>query len=361
MSEIVEVAKFGASPEAWDAFAERCGASFRCASGALSLWQLDHHGWHRMHRLDLMLVRPGQFLKIGQVAVGVGRKLRVFADSIQLLPDQLHLWPQAMDAVLRHLGAGEYHYGSQWNIEAPREDALSALPGVEVRAVEGITLDVVEFRQWNDWTSYFRAISNNAKRNAKRAQDTFPDMEVQSRIGLASLQSWFSLYKLKAKLAQRKKLDLSGLRSILRFGMRLAALRNRAFTSIVRCGGKPMAAFSGIDFGANTYFLEAGSCDGNTGTNWHLLLGMLERAFARDPRGQFVMGAQYASDPRDQGLAFSRRQIRVSLLPTSEVVFRYKPPAVRLVAMTPAPTLVQDVVQDLAAAARIGHGMPNGA
>ncbi|MFC3125729.1 hypothetical protein ACFOD4_11690 [Pseudoroseomonas globiformis] len=356
MSQRLEVRPFTGSPTQWNTFAKQCGASFRCAWRALALWQLDHHLLHRMRRLDIGQSVGGEWVKVGQCAVGIGRKHRVFADSLQLLPEHGHCWTIAMEAVLLHLGPGDYHYGSQWNMEVPRQDALRDIAGLKVSGVEAITLDVVDFRQWPDWPAYLRNVSNNAKRNARRATDSFPGMGMELRQGLSALRSGRALWSLRARMARRKKIDLSGARTLLRYALRMLALDREAFTAILSVAGQPMAGFSGIDFGGRTYFLEGGSSDTNNGTNWHLLLAMLQRAFDRHPQGCLIMGAQYASQPRDEGLAFSRRQIRVIAVETSEVRFSFHPPAIRLVGGTDMmPNNADAGTDELAAAARLGE------
>lgn len=357
MSEPLYVTVCEIPAPAWDAFAARCGASFRCARRALSLWQFDHHLFHRLRRLEIHVGRDGAMRKIGQCAVGIGRRRRVFADSLQLLPEHQHRWPEAMRAVLQALGPGEYHYGSQWNLEEPREEVLARLPGVSVTHVEALTVDVVDFSQWPSWEAYFRAVSSNAKRNAKRAQEQFPEMEVQVRTGMGALRSWFALHRLRSILAERKHLRIGGLLALARSAMRTVALGGENFTAILRCGDEAAAGFAGIDFGANTYYLQAGSQTNNGGAAWHLMLSMLARAQKRRPQGRFVMGAQYASQPRDEGLAFSRRQVRVSLVPTSEVTFRYQTPHLTIVAPSVAPAMPRERALPLPVAARLGLGL----
>ncbi|WP_146201804.1 GNAT family N-acetyltransferase [Teichococcus aestuarii] len=323
MSTNLVISDCAAGVAEWDRFAQRCGASFRCAHGALALWQLDHHLPYRLRLLEIHAVRGGERRKIGQCAVGISLRRRVFADSLQLLPEEQQLWPEAMQAVLGRLGAGEYHYGSQWSLEAPREADLAAIPGVTVTAVEPITVHAVSFREWGSWEAYLRGLSSNARRNAKRAQEQFADLAVEIRQGRETLRRWPALQALKSMLAERKQLDFRLARHFLRFAMRLMALRQNNFLAVARGGGEDMAAFAGIDFGPNTYFLESGARDTRNGTGWHLMLTMLQRAYGRAPGGYFVMGAQYARDPADEGLHFSRRQCRAAFLPTSEVSFRY--------------------------------------
>lgn len=323
MSTNLIISNYAGGVAEWDCFAQRCGASFRCAHRALGLWQLDHHLPHRLRLLEILAVSNGERRKIGQCAVGISLRRRVFADSLQLLPQESGLWPEAMQAVLGLLGAGEYHYGSQWSLEAPREADLARLPGVSVTAAEAITVHAVSFREWGSWETYLRGLSNNARRNAKRAQEQFADLSVEIGQGRETLRRWPALQALKSMLAERKHLDVRLIRQFLRFAMRLVALRQNNFIAVARGGGQDMAAFAGIDFGPNTYFLESGARDTRNGTGWHLMLTMLQRAYSRAPEGYFVMGAQYARDPADEGLHFSRRQCRASFLPTSEVSFHY--------------------------------------
>lgn len=337
MSTYLSISERNVDVAEWDRFAARCGASFRCARRALALWQLDQHLPYRIRLFEIHDLRGGQRHKIGQCAVGIGLKQRIFADSLQLLPEERALWPQAMQAVLQALGPGLYRYGSQWSLEAPREADLASLPGIQVEAVEAITVHAVSFQDWASWEAYTRGLSNNARRNAKRGQEQFPDLTVEVRQGRETLRSWPALQALKAMLAERKSLDFRMPRHFLRFLMRLLALGKGNFTAVARGGGQDMAAFAGIDFGPNTYFLESGARDTRNGTGWHLMLTMLKRAYNRAPTGHFVMGAQFASQPCDEGLTFSRRQCRASFLPTSEVVFRYDPAAISNVVPWVAP------------------------
>ncbi|PHK96312.1 hypothetical protein CR162_02935 [Pseudoroseomonas rhizosphaerae] len=356
MSTTLVISDCAAGAAEWDCFAQRCGASFRCAHKALALWQLDHHLPYRLRLLEIHALRGGERRKVGQCAVGIGLRQRVFADSLQLLPEERGLWPQAMQAVLGRLGPGEYRYGSQWSLEAPREAELADIPGISVTAVEPITVHAVPFREWGSWEDYLRGLSNNARRNARRAQEQFADLSVETRRGWETLRRWGALQGLKSMLAERKQLDFRLPRQFLRFAMRLVAMRENNFIAVARGGGQDMAAFAGIDFGPNTYFLDSGARDTRNGTAWHLMLAMLRRAYGRAPEGHFVMGAQYARDPVDEGLHFSRRQCRAAFLPTSEVSFRYDgtPPG-RVVPLQPqraAPAL--PVAAEELVAARAG-------
>ena len=55
--------------------------------------------------------------------------------------------------------------------------------------------------------------------------------------------------------------------------------------------GQALAAFSGIEFGKNMYYLTGGSEADNGGAAWHLMLMVIRRAYDRTHgSGKFLMG-----------------------------------------------------------------------
>ena len=61
------------TPGNWDAFASRCGASFRASYYGSQAWQFDYHLWRRMRRVCCFIQAGGVQTKIAQVAIGFGR------------------------------------------------------------------------------------------------------------------------------------------------------------------------------------------------------------------------------------------------------------------------------------------------
>jgi hypothetical protein len=81
-------------------------------------------------------------------------------------------------------GPGEYHYGSPWSPEQPRQNDLASIRGVTVVSTQAITVYAVKFAQWANWDAYLKNVSTNAKRNAKRAEKTYADLAISRRCRL---------------------------------------------------------------------------------------------------------------------------------------------------------------------------------
>jgi hypothetical protein len=325
LSVDVQIIPDQSSPEEWDAFAAACGGSFRTTYRGAMAWQLDYHLFHRLHRFAIMREKDGDLIRVGQVAIGRGLRRNVFAEGFQLLPGHAECWRPAMAAILERLGRGKYVYGSQWSLEQPRQDDLSVIPGVQINDVHVITTHAVVFSQWDSWETYFRAISQNAKRNANRAESTYGDLKIVTREGMDTLRDMQGLLGLQRQLFARKNVAFSMPRQVMRFMLRARVMGSNAFTAIAKADGEAVAAFSGIRAGANTYYMDAGSLKTNNGVSWFLLLRMLREAYMRAPKGCFVTGAYHEGAPVSDGIDFFRRQCRTTGHPTSEVTFSYAP------------------------------------
>jgi hypothetical protein len=264
-------------------------------------------------------------LKIAQIAIGFGGRCRVFAEGLQILPEFQSLWGHVMGAFLTHLGDGEYRYGSPWSLEPPRESELALISGVSLIATQPITVFAVDFGRWESWDEYVKAISTNARRNANRATKTYNTVSIVRRSSFAAIMHLYPLLVLRKKLFDRKQLEYSWPKLTIRFLLRMVAMREKSFTAIARADGVLSAAFGGIEFGPNTYYLESGAIENNNGLSWFLLLRMLRDAYDRAPLGRFVTGYNLeTSDSADVGLSRFRAQCRAVAHPTSEVVFAYR-------------------------------------
>ncbi len=310
-------------PARWDAFAAECGGSFRCGYRASIGWQLDHHARFRMRRFAIWL-EGRERIRIGQVAIGMGPRLRVFADGIQLTREYAHLWPRAMQTVLATTGEGFYQYGSRWSLEPARHAECAQVEGITVDAVKPITMYAVDFSGWISWDAYLRSVSENARRNAKKADRLGSALTIEVRRGWSMLRDASHLLRLRKGLYERKRIPFSTRTSTLRLLLRAWAMRERAFIAVARLRGNPISSFGGIVFGENTYFVDAGSMEEDHGIYWHLMLRMLRDAYERAPRGRFVTGAYYEGSPVSPGLDFFRHQCRAQGSPTSEFTFRYR-------------------------------------
>ena len=133
-----------------------------------------------------------------------------------------------------------------------------------------------------------------------------------------------ALTSLNLSMARAKRLAASPTRQLLRFLLRLITLGDYTITAVISDQKRQLAAFSGIEFGANTYYVMGGSEPQNGGAAWHLLLTMIRRAYHRAPaNGQFLMGPVEEESPGWVNLARSREQCRVSNLATSITWFTF--------------------------------------
>ena len=321
------VRESAASADAWDRFAQRCGASFRCAYSAGAAWQFEAHWAFHLRRLDVLRETPDGPLKIGQCAVGVGRHHRVFADGLQMLPERKTLWPAAMVAVLRKLGRGRYVYGSEWSVEPPRDHALVRLDGVTVDDVRPTQVDVIDLSRWASFDDYRMSASSNVRRNVKKAEKSYAHLRVVNSDGMVRADQFIHSVRLRRSLFRRKGLHRSVFGMAVRSLARLLALRKYNQSAMLFDGRDLLASYTGVRFGRQFSYLEGASGDDTRGASWYLLMAMIERAFEEtDGNGLFVMGSDdgtQAGDPAWEGLRRSRRQAAATSVPTAVVSFSY--------------------------------------
>jgi hypothetical protein len=313
------------TPEGWDAFAQSCGGSARLAYGRLMQLRLKALGRPGLLIYEIYAAGVGGREKIGQCALAISRRKSAFLDRLQLLPGHEDGWVEAMTAVLGAAGARSYEYGWQLNVEPPREADLAAIAGVAVQTVRPLIVHAVDFRRWPSWDAYYRALSENSRRNAKAAAKQEPSIALKTRFGRASLLSIPALTELRAAMAERKGLQLKVVLSALSYLGWIAVCPKYVVTNLAVGGGRVLATYFGIEFGGHTYYLEGASRAGNGGAAWYLILAMLRRAYDRDPAGKFIMGYIDPSTEQDEGLMRSRGACRVTDYPTSVVRFRYDP------------------------------------
>lgn len=309
----------------WDELAARCDASFRGSHADVRAWAVKQafRARTRFYRLHLDRDSP----PIGQCAVATKRGGGVFLDRLALLPEHQDLWVPAMRALLRQLPSGVYTYGWELNLEAGRQSELAEIDGVGDVRTRPITVDAVEFGRWDSWESYHRAISENVRRNAKKAVKEVPDLHLDVRTGLAALRLLRPLVTLRETMYERKEVGFRRGVATLNTVARMVASHERTLAAVATGGGRPLAAFSGLTFGRNTYYLEGGSAPDNRGVSWFLLVEMLRRAYERDSSGRFVMGYvdyDLHDEARSGGLLRSRRSCRVTSLDTSIVRFSWR-------------------------------------
>lgn len=310
----------------WDEFARQCGGSIRATHSYATAWWVRHPFARSLKACEVRLKGGGPPIAQCVVGISLGGE-RLFLDRLQLRPEHAHLWSSVMAAILADLGPGTYSYGWVLNIEPSREVDLTALPGVKVEHVRPITIQGVEFRRWPTWDHYFKAVSENSKRNAKAAVKHMPDLKVRTVGGVKALAALPLVARLRASLSDRKKLALPmAARMMAGWMVSLICSARYMMVTYATDGAKPLYCFYGGHFGEETYYLEGASAPDNGGAAWHVLLGELRRAYERAPKGMFIMGyidPATHDDTVSGGLLRSREACRVTNFETAVVDFVY--------------------------------------
>jgi hypothetical protein len=324
---IVNVCKSTMSAESWDDFAKVCDASFRCSYAGTHLWQFEHDVFSKVERLELFLqVGPGQ-VKIGQCAVGIGRKRIVFSDTIQLLPEFEECWSDCMRAVLDHLGPGLYQYGSEWTIAPCRAQAAASLAGIVELRSRLVDVQAIDFSRWDDFETYYKSVSTNARRNVKKAEKAYDKLGFREQTGRAVFRGLLPLQILRHRLFARKGVRSSLAALLVRSTIRtLATFRYNVLVGLTH-GPHTLARYLGINFGRNYFYMEAAAEPEHPYAASYLLHEMISRSYTEsNGRGHFVMGPddhQQRGTPAWDGLVRSRQQWNVSAFPTSVLTFHY--------------------------------------
>jgi hypothetical protein len=311
-------------PTEWDSYAVRSGASMRSAHEHLRRLQLRFH-WVRSITTYSIHLYPDEM--IGHFTILKGFGSNRFYDGLNLLPEHRHLWASAMAAALSEGGDGLYEYGWTWSLEPCREESLKSMDGVTVLASEQIVVQGVDFSKWSNWIAYYKSISENCRRNAKKAEKTFDDLKLIISTGRSAISVAPRLLRLRDAMYRRKGLPFAPLRTLLGYLANILVSPSQSNIAYVMGGGKARAALRIVEFGPLSYYLDGAISSDSDGAGWYLMLNMLRRAYDRSPDGKFLMG-YYHENTRDlasgAGLLRSRKSLRVSDWPTSIVSFRWE-------------------------------------
>lgn len=218
-------------------------------------------------------------------------------------------------------GDFDYKYGSRWNEEDQFD--LEDLPRFDVdRKI--FHIDLIEFRQWSSFAEYRRALSENIRRDYKKAMQA--DAVARTEHGLKGLADLFAFVAMRHHMARRNNLPFSRVVDYVTHLGRLFVLDKNAFVSTVRIGGKCYAAFFGAEVGSKLYYLSGGTRNNQLGAGSYLFLNVIERWFSEHPQGEFLMG--YCPKPlarasHDKGNLLYRRKLRVRSV--NGMAFQLKP------------------------------------
>jgi hypothetical protein len=295
-------------PAAWDRFVVASGGSF------LGSWKVI--AAERIARPVRLFEIVAGGVKIAQAAVAVAHGRARFLDRVHILPTYAHRWASCVQAVLERCGPGSYHYGSFWNHEHRCPRALAAnLPRATL--VDGaIGVDRIDFSEWSSFAAYRRDISENIRRDYKKAAAASP--QVVTRRGLSALRDVPGLVRLRREVMQRNGEPFSTLWDGPKHVLKLLALGEDAFISTVRAEGILHGSFFGVRFGGIVFDLGGGTSDRNQGFGSYMFLTLIEQWFAESPRSSLYLGENIPNvDPRTYttGNLLYRRKLRAEVIP----------------------------------------------
>jgi hypothetical protein len=309
-------------PREWDNFVLASGGSFLGSWGVLRARRL----FDSVKLLEFHADNGVVAQKVGQCAVIVRRGKVIFLDRICLKPTYEHLWGRCFRLVTQGFRAKTYHYGSHWNLEQRSE--ISALDGCAAEAMldDQFHIDLIDFRDWTDFEAYFRSVSENVRRDYRKAKST--EARVETRRGLAALRDVFALVRLRAEVKRKNHVRSSFFADYFVHVAKLAVLRQSGFITTVRMDGICYSAFFGIEFGPNLYYISGGTTNNRYGFGSYLFLTLIQNWFAEHPDGKFVMG--FCSGHRDdwtysRGVLLYRKKLRVSSVDGMEFHLKNKP------------------------------------
>ena len=300
-------------PRAWDRFVMASGGSFLGAWNVIRAERL----LHAVRVFELVTTGPAP-VKLGQCAVAIDHDRVRFLDRLHLLPSHADVWPQALQRILDRCGGASCTYGSPWNAERQCLAGVRAsMPGA--RLVDASTgIDAVEFARWSDFASYRRGISENIRRDYKKAAAAAPTLVI--RRGVAAWRELAGLVGLRRQVMRRNQEPFSTVIDAPLHALKLLCMGDQAFIATVRAAGRPEAAFFGVEFGDRLYYVSGGTRDRSDGFGSYLFLTLIEQWYAAHPRGVLHLGATMPGvepEAYTRGALLYRRKLRATSVPST--------------------------------------------
>jgi hypothetical protein len=309
----------------WDTFVRRCDGSF------LGAWNLirTHRFLNRIRVFEFFVAENGGDRKIGQCAVAIaGRRVR-FMDRLHLLHAWADHWDRCVQLLVEQCGAGVYEYGSLWNAENRRlpDGPLGRLTSQTLPG-KPFLVDRVDFARWAGFEQYRAGVSENIRRDYRKA--VAANAVVETREGWDALRDVLTLVRLRGEVMRRNREPFSFTGDLARHVLKILCMGRGAFISTVRAEGKRPAAFFGVRFGGDVYYLAGGTEKTANGYGSYLFLTLIEEWFAAHPNGRLFLGPQLACvDPMTYkgGAQLYRRKLRATAGPGTAFQARVVKPA----------------------------------
>ena len=265
----------------------------------------------------------GQEERIGHFIVTRRKGTRYFYDGVCLREQHQRHWADVVAMALEAYGPGQFEYGWEWSLERCREEELRRLSGVSITGVRNITVHAIDFAAWGSWEGYKASVSENVRRNARKAPVQYPGIRLAYRRGLLLLLDIPKLTLLRRAMYLRKGLPFRPIR--IGLGYLAGALLYSGDDLLVsaKVGRKAIAINRFTRFGPLTYFRDGAAIDQPGGAVWYLMLTVLGRFYGQAPQAKILMGyveVKPNAEPAD-GLFRARRSLRASDFPTSVLSF----------------------------------------
>lgn len=316
----------------WAAFASANGGSWRSHPGHVRILRLRRLLRGRLFAFEAFLTTgPEKGRKIAQCLISVQDGKITFDDGLNLLSGYSEYRQAILAEVLGRLPAGRVSFGWVWSLQTIAPQAFFNIPGTSAHVIKHVVVHSIDLSQWPCWESYYRGISNNVRRNVKRAEQSDPPVIVERRKGLGAILLIGHLVRMRQLTLDRVDMHHASWRMALSYLSHLLVMGESCHIAIARQGKAPLAALFGYESGSTFYYWQGGSVDSSNGASWKLLTETVAFWYEQQPKGQFIMG--YFDDSltgiRREGLHRQRESLRKSDYKTELICFDWDPTKAR--------------------------------
>ena len=320
---------FNIDKREWDATAIKAGSSYKMSFKYIVQKTYVSFLTSKIMIFEIFLKEENKhkLKKVGQFVIERNKSYYEFIDKLVLLPEYEYLWSDAISAALLLIGRGRYLYGWNWNLEESKIKVLEAIQNVEIISEKKIHISFIDFSRWKNWKDYYREISTNSKRNAKKAELILENISIEYYFGYNLLIKIPDLMNNREKLYRNKSLPFDKIRLFFSYVSRVIIHKNNAYGIFCQSSENVYSSLSGIEFGKAFYFLDGGRSGDSSGASWLLMIKALETFYQKYPTGKFIMGYvdyDIHDEGKSSGLIRSRMSCRAEEMITSKVLFYFK-------------------------------------
>lgn len=306
----------------WDDMVRASGGSYQAAYAKLAPWRR----FQRMSgaRVSLLELR-WEGLAIGVCVLSQKGGVARIRERIMLLPEHEDLWPEAMAAILAHVGPGRYSYGRSTSIAPAREAQIARLPGVTIASTSPYLIQAVDFGAFDDWDHYWTGLKGNIRRNLRRASEEYA-LDLQCQRGNAILGSLPAFALAIARQKHRKGALRATLADARAIAMTATGMGHSARLLRATSGSDNLAWQFHVSFGRDDYYVAGAARRLQPSPAWWLTVKALQDAWQRDPDRRVVLGPFYPhlhDETLGGGLLQWRKWCRAQDFPACVVEFDY--------------------------------------